>query len=218
MQQVSPIEIFVKGLLIGVLASAPMGPVGILCVHRTLQKGRPYGIMTGAGAALSDIIYALFTGFGMSFAMDFIENERNMLYMQICGSVLLMGFGVYMFRSKVERAYHSVSKNKGTMLHNFITAFAITFSNPLIILLFVALFARFAFLVPTHWFQQTLGYVGIVVGAMLWWVVLTYAINKMKEKVSDANINKFNKVLGIIVVIAAVVGAVITLTKLDLFV
>ena len=68
--QIDILNIMVKGILIGVLASAPMGPVGILCIQRTLNKGRWYGLVTGVGASVSDIIYALITGFGMSFVMD----------------------------------------------------------------------------------------------------------------------------------------------------
>ena len=62
LSQISTLEIIVKGVLIGLVASAPMGPVGVLCVQRTLNKGRVYGLVTGTGAAFSDIIYALITG------------------------------------------------------------------------------------------------------------------------------------------------------------
>lgn len=75
---ISTIQLLFKGLLVGIVASAPMGPVGVLCIQRTMQKGREYGLVTGAGAALSDIIYALITGFGMSFVIDFIDNESNL--------------------------------------------------------------------------------------------------------------------------------------------
>ena len=71
------LDFIFKGMLIGVIASAPMGPVGILCVQRTLNKGRWFGFATGIGAAVSDIIYAAFAGFGMSFVMDFITNDQN---------------------------------------------------------------------------------------------------------------------------------------------
>ena len=71
-EPVSTLDLIIKGLLIGVVASAPMGPVGVLCIQRTLNKGRWYGFVTGIGAAFSDIIYALITGFGMSFVVDFI--------------------------------------------------------------------------------------------------------------------------------------------------
>ena len=62
-----------KGILIGIVASAPMGPVGVLCIQRTLNKGRWYGFVTGIGATISDFIYALITGFGMSFVMNLIN-------------------------------------------------------------------------------------------------------------------------------------------------
>ena len=74
------LDFIFKGMLIGVIASAPMGPVGILCVQRTLNKGRWFGFATGLGAAISDIIYAAFAGFGMSFVMDFITNDQNRFY------------------------------------------------------------------------------------------------------------------------------------------
>ena len=83
------LNIIWKGLLIGIVASAPMGPVGVLCVQRTLNKGRWFGFATGLGAAVSDILYAGITGFGMAFVMDFINNEQNKFYLQIIGSVLL---------------------------------------------------------------------------------------------------------------------------------
>ena len=73
--QISLVEIIVKGAIIGIIASAPMGPVGILCIQRALNKGRVYGLVTGAGAAISDILYALITGYGLSFIYDFIHNR-----------------------------------------------------------------------------------------------------------------------------------------------
>ena len=74
------VDLVFKGMLIGMVASAPMGPVGILCVQRTLNKGRWYGFVTGIGAAISDIIYAGITGFGMAFVMDFVNNDQNKFY------------------------------------------------------------------------------------------------------------------------------------------
>lgn len=136
----SPILLILKGLLVGIIASAPMGPVGILCIQRTMQKGRAYGIVTGAGAALSDIIYALMTGLGMSFVMDFIDKEQNIFWLKLIGSVMLFIFGVYMYKTDPRKSMHQSSGGKGTLFHNFTTAFLITLSNPLIIFLFIALF------------------------------------------------------------------------------
>lgn len=76
-------ELILKGMLIGIIASAPMGPVGILCIQRTINKGRWYGLVTGIGGACGDIIYALITGLGMSFAMNLITNPSNKFWLQI---------------------------------------------------------------------------------------------------------------------------------------
>ena len=77
------LDIVFKGLLIGIIASAPMGPVGILCVQRTLNKGRWYGFVTGCGAAVSDMIYAGITGLGMGLVVDFVSNDTNRFYLAL---------------------------------------------------------------------------------------------------------------------------------------
>ena len=132
------VSILWKGFIIGVIVSAPLGPVGVLCIQRTLNKGRWYGFVTGIGAALSDICYALLTGYGMSFVFDYVN--KNIFYLQLIGSVMLLAFGVYTFRSNPVKSLRPPSGNKGTYLHNFVTAFFVTLSNPLIIFLYVGLF------------------------------------------------------------------------------
>lgn len=209
-ESVSTIDLVIKGLLIGIVASAPMGPVGVLCIQRTLNKGRWYGFITGLGAAVSDILYALITGFGMSFVVDFIENVETMFYLKLMGSVMLFCFGIYTFKSNPAESMRPTSKNKGTLLHNFITAFLVTLSNPLIIFLFVALFARFTFVVPDHFIQQSMGYVSIFIGALLWWFLLSYFINKIRARFNVKEIFLINKVIGSIVSIAAVIGIIVT--------
>ena len=127
-------DILVKGFIIGVVVSAPLGPVGVLCIQRTLNKGRWYGFVTGLGASLSDIAYALLTG------------------------------GIYTFRSNPVQSIRPASSSKGSYFHNFITAFFVTLSNPLIIFLFIGLFARFAFVQPgVLVFEEITGYLSIYV-------------------------------------------------------
>ena len=207
-----------KGILIGLMASAPMGPVGVLCIQRTLNKGRWYGFITGIGACVSDIIYALFTGFGMSFVMNFVGNEHNRFILQISGSVVLLLFGIYCYRSNPTKNMHKSNKNqKGTLAHNGITAFLVTLSNPLIIFLFIFLFAQFAFVVNDRPFEMTVGYASIILGAMLWWFGLTWLIDKVRGKFDNNGILLINRVVGCIVVIFSVImllGTVFNLYKL----
>ncbi|MBO4597854.1 MAG: LysE family transporter [Bacteroidaceae bacterium] len=207
-------EILEKGLLIGVIVSAPMGPVGILCIQRTLNKGRWYGFVTGLGAAISDMLYAFITGFALSFVVDFIENERNMFYLQLVGSILLFIFGVYTFRSKPEKNIRPSSNKKGTLVNNCSSAFFITLSNPLIIFLFIAFFARFNFVVPesekNHELLQIVGFISIFIGALAWWLCLTYFIDKVRTNSQEKTIWILNRVIGVIVMIVSILGFILT--------
>ncbi len=205
-EPVNTLELVIKGLIVGILASAPMGPVGVLTIQRTLNKGRWYGMVTGLGAAVSDIIYAAISLLGMSFVMDFIENPRNMFWFKVIGGILLMLFGIYTYLSNPTNNLRPANPNKGSLWHNGITGFLVTFSNPLIILLFIALMARFEFVVPEHYWEQGLGYIAIFAGALIWWFGLTYIINKVRNKFQVSTICKINRLIGGVVIIAGFLG------------
>lgn len=208
------LDFIFKGMLIGMIASAPMGPVGVLCVQRTLNKGRWYGFVTGLGAAVSDIIYAAITGFGMSFVMDFINNSQNRFYLQIAGSLLLLGFGWYTYCTDPTKKIHHSGKNKGTLWHNGLTAFLVTFSNVLIVFLFLALYAQFAFVLPNHPFEMFVGFLSIFGGAMLWWWGLTWLVDKIRTKFDENGIKIINQIIGGGVMIGSVIMLFGTLTNL----
>ena len=211
------VDLVFKGMLIGMIASAPMGPVGILCVQRTLNKGRGYGFATGLGAAVSDIIYAGITGFGMAFVMDFVNNDQNKFYLQIIGSVLLLAFGIYTWRSDPTKNMHQSGQQKGTLRYNAWTAFLVTFSNPLIIFLFMALFAQFAFVIPDHPFEMLVGFASIVGGALLWWYGLSWLVDKVRLIFDNHGIRIINQIIGAIVTLFAAISLFGTVTNLFRF-
>ena len=192
-------------MLIGIIASAPMGPVGILCIQRTLNKGRWYGFITGIGAAVSDTIYALIVGLGMSFIMGPLQNPTYKLILQISGSVLLLLFGLYCFKSNPMKKVHQSGKTKGSIFHNGLTAFLVTFSNPLIIFLFMACFAQFAFVQPGQTFEMIVGFACIPAGALLWWYGLTWLIDRIRGKFDVNGILIINKVIGSIVILFSII-------------
>jgi threonine/homoserine/homoserine lactone efflux protein len=199
------VDLVFKGILIGMIASAPMGPVGILCVQRTLNKGRWYGFVTGIGAAVSDIIYALITGAGMSFVMDIINNHQNKFWLQLSGSVMLLIFGIICWRSNPTKNMHQSGTNKGTLVHNGVTAFLVTFSNPLIIFLFMGLFAQFAFVIPDHPVEMFIGYLSIVAGALIWWFGLTWLVDKVRNIFDESGILIINRVIGCAVILFSLI-------------
>ena len=204
------LQFIVKGLIIGIIASAPMGPVGVLTVQRTLNKGRWYGFVTGIGAAISDILYAAISLVGISLVMDFVEKPRNMFWLKLIGSVMLFIFGLYTFLSHPGKVKH-VQGKRGSLMHNGFTGFLVTLSNPLIIFLFIALMARFDFVISKNYFAQSIGYMAIFGGAMIWWFSLTAIIDKVRNRFQDNTVWKINRTIGVIVMIAALIGCILAL-------
>lgn len=212
--QIDILDFIFKGILIGIIASAPMGPVGILCVQRTLNKGRWFGFITGVGAAISDFIYALIVGLGMSFIMEPLQNPEYQFILQITGSIILLLFGIYCFISNPTKKIHKSGNVKGTLLHNGLTAFLVTFSNPLIIFLLMATYAQFAFVQPSRPFEMVIGFACIPIGALIWWYGLTWLINKIRGIFDVNGISIINKVIGSIVVLFSLIILIGTIFNL----
>ncbi|MBO7271499.1 MAG: LysE family translocator [Bacteroidaceae bacterium] len=211
--QISILEIVVKGMIIGIVASAPMGPVGVLCIQRTLNKGRAYGFVTGTGAALSDILYALLTGYGLSFIYDIISNQSTLFWLQIIGASIMFIFGLHTFRTNPMKNTRNVSRNKSSLLQNGITGFFITLSNPTIILLFLGLFTPLNFMLPEQpFFMQCIGYLSIFGGAMLWWFFITYVVSKLRVRFDVRGIRVINRIIGVAVMLGALIGIVLIST------
>lgn len=131
------IDIISTGIIIGLLVSAPMGPIGILCIQRTLSKGRLHGLASGIGAMLSDIIYAFITSLGMGMIVNFIEANESPL--QIFGSIILGLFGYYIFQSNPTKSLRKQKDKKLSYTQDALTAFLLTLSNMFIVLLYIAL-------------------------------------------------------------------------------
>ena len=211
--QMTILDVILKGIVIGIVASAPMGPVGVLCVQRTLNKGRAYGLITGAGAAFSDLLYALVTGYGLSFLYEFISNESTIFWMQLVGAIIMFIFGVHTFRTNPMKNTRNVSRNKSNLLHNAVTGFFLTLSNPMIVLLFMALFTPFNFINPEmEPYLQCIGYLSIFGGAMLWWFFITSVINLLRARFDVKGVLIINRIIGGAVMVGSVVGAVLIAT------
>lgn len=196
-----------RGLAIGVIISAPMGPVGILCVQRTLEKGRLAGFCTGVGASLSDLIYCLLTGFGLSFIEEFLKANQTVI--QIFGSIVLVIFGIYLFKSTPARKLKKPEVERTSKGKNVLSGFLFTFSNPLIIFLIIGLFARFDFFLPEiSIYQYLVGYISIIVGALGWWWIVSYFVNKLRAHFNLRSMWLINKITGGIIMIFAIVGVI----------
>lgn len=209
-------QTILTGLIIGLFISVPVGPIGILCIQRTVNRGRAHGIITGLGATTSDLIYAVLVGFSMSFVINFIEAHQVMI--QIVGSLIIFGFGLHIFRTNPVKQLSSAKKpSKGSYANDFFSAFGLCFSNPLIIFLFIGLFARFHFFTPTQTlFEHIVGLVAILIGAFLWWLLLTLLVGKLRNHFNVRGLWILNKITGAILMLLSVGGIVMALLGISL--
>ena len=184
-----------------------MGPIGILCIQRTLNKGRSSGFITGVGAAVSDLFYCLLVGLGISLVTDFIASNVNIL--QIVGSIILIVYALYMIvHNPVSQIKENIDQ-RDDHLRDAVTGFLFTLSNPLIMFLIIPLFARFSFPLPEYRFYHIIiGYASIVLGALLWWSVITFFVNKVRSHFNIRSMWLINRIIGSIILVLSLYGLV----------
>ena len=174
-------------------------------MQRTLNKGRNSGFFTGVGAAASDLFYCLLVGLGISLITDFIADHVNLL--QIIGSVILIVYAVYMIlHNPVSQIKENIDQ-RDDYLRDMVTGFLFTLSNPLIMFLIIPLFARFSFPLPEYKFYHIIiGYLFIVVGALLWWAVITFFVDKVRSHFNIRSMWLINRIIGTIIVLLSLYG------------
>lgn len=196
----------IKGIVIGLSISVPLGPIGMLCIQRTLNRGQKHGFVTGLGATFSDLVYSLITIFFLSFVIDFVEKRQFIL--QIIGSIIIVVFGLWIYRSHpATRQLPHEKPKEYSLTSDFFTAFALTLSNPLILFVLIALFAQFDFIaVDASIGMYALALFSILFGATLWWIVLTTLANRFRSRFSIGGLKLINKLTGGIIVLIGIVG------------
>lgn len=201
-----------RGLAIGILISAPMGPIGMLIIQRTLSKGRWPAFFTGIGAALSDLIYCLLTGFCLSFVTGFIDSHQ--LLIQIIGSIVLIAFGYYLFQNNPTRALKAADTQTTNYWGDFGSGFLLTFANPLILFFIIGLFARFNFILPEFQLPHHItAYATIFSGALLWWYATTFFVSRLGRRINVRSLKIINRVIASILIVMALLG--VTMAFLD---
>lgn len=208
------LDTFIKGIIIGLSISVPLGPIGMLCIQRTLNRGQKHGIITGVGATFSDLIYSVITLFFLNFVIDFIEAKQVII--QLVGSVIIVFFGIWIYRSHPSKQplLPNEKPAEHSLMKDFITSTALTLSNPLILFVLIALFAQFDFVSSEMTiFAHGFALFSIFVGALLWWVVLTGLVSKFRYRFNLRGLKIINRITGGIIVAIGLFGAVFTFVK-----
>jgi threonine/homoserine/homoserine lactone efflux protein len=185
-----------KGLLIGLSIAAPVGPIGLLCIRRTLAGGLSAGIVSGAGAATADALYGWIAGMGLTFVSSFLTSEQN--WLRMVGGAFLLYLGVRTFVTTAEgmEGTSAAARGKG-LLPAFASTFFLTVTNPLTILSFAAIFAGLGLANGgPDYFSASLLVCGVFVGSILWWCALCGSMNLLRGKFSPGAMAWVNRVSG----------------------
>lgn len=202
------VNLLIKGLLTGMLVSLPIGPMAVLVIQRTANRDFKSGVYSGLGIALTDSIWALIAGFSVSYIINFLRHHQSII--QLIGAVALFSLGLYIFFSNPLVAVRKY-KRKGTSPSRCLfSAMAIAFSNPIMILTYIIVFASTKIVFDIYHLGSPFIFVaGFLMGAMTWWTLISYLIDKFRHHFSLVVLWWFNKISGTFIM-AFVVVLVIT--------
>ncbi|MCX2829023.1 LysE family transporter [Bacillus pseudomycoides] len=191
-------EFLIKGLIIGFSIAAPVGPIGILCIRRTLENGRLVGFMSGLGAATADGVYGLIAGLSLTVITNYLINQQ--LWFQLIGGVFLGYFGVKTYKSKPSNTL-TKSKNQQNF-KAYASTFFLTITNPITILSFIAIFSGLGIAnLDIDLMVKLILVLGVFLGSILWWLFLSIVVSLLKTRINAYSLIIINKVSGLILLL-----------------
>ena len=200
------IYLILRGFIIGVSIAAPVGPIGVLCIRRTLSDGRLTGLLSGLGAATADMIYGAIAAFGLSVIMDVLIGQR--VWLQLLGGLFLFYLGIKTFLSKP--AEEAAQSNRNGLFGAYISTLFLTLTNPMTILSFIAIFAG---AMPNTTSGTPLVLVaGVFAGSAAWWLALSFGVGLMRDRISLNLMSWVNRASGMIITIFGIVS-LLSITK-----
>lgn len=189
--------LFLKGILMGLALAAPVGPIGLLCIQRTLNEGRIAGFFSGLGATVADMIYGCLAGFGVTFVSSFLVRHQQGL--RLIGGVVICYLGLKIFLSKP--ANQAAASAESNLLKAFLSTLFLMLSNPLTIAVFMTLFAGMgATSTNGNYFSVAALVCGIAFGSALWWMLLCGGVSLLRHKLTIPRMQWINRIAGMIVV------------------
>jgi len=197
---------FIKGMAIGFSVAAPVGPIGVLCIRRTLARGRVSGLVTGLGAATADALYGSVAAFGVTFVSNFLIGQQP--WLRLVGGGFLLYLGIRIFKAKPKQDIDS--KNETAIISDYASTLFLTITNPATILSFAAIFAGLGLgSTNSSYFSASALVCGVFIGSALWWLILSTGVSAFHENIDDVILGFVNKMSGSIILafgIAALAG------------
>ena len=199
------IQIILSGIAIGFSIAAPVGPISVLCIRRTLADGRLHGLVSGLGAATADAVYGCIAAFGVTFLSAVLVQQQ--FWLRLIGGAFLLFLGVRTILAKPKNQSHD-DKKLG-LARAYVSTFLLTLTNPVTILSFAAVFAGLGLGAS----RGDYGAAGLLVlsvfmGSTAWWLILSGAVSFLRSKVTTRVLLWINRISGIIILAFGVIAIV----------
>jgi threonine/homoserine/homoserine lactone efflux protein len=195
------LSVFLRGLALGLAIAAPVGPIGVLCIRRTLADGRLAGLVSGLGAATADAIYGFIAAFGLTFVSSLLINYQDMI--RLVGGLFLLYLGVKTLVAPVAEqpapGLATPSPQRG-LLGSYASTLVLTLTNPMTILSFAAVFAGLGVGASSgNYVSAAVLVLGVFLGSALWWLALSAAVSLLRSRVTPRGLRWVNRVSGVII-------------------
>ena len=187
-----PLNFLVKGVIIGFSIAAPVGPIGVLCIRRSLAEGTRTGLVTGLGAATADALYGCIAGFGLTAISSFLVGQK--VWLGLSGGLFLCYLGIRTFITKP--AEKAAEVGGSGLLSAYLSTFLLTVTNPMTIISFVAVFAGFGLAASTDYWRATTLVAGVFIGSGLWWLLLSSGVALFRSRVNSRWMSAVNRISG----------------------
>lgn len=190
-------SLLIRSIIIGFSIAAPVGPIGVLCIRRTLAQGRAAGLVSGLGAATADAVYGAIAAFGMTFISELLVGGQ--FWLRLFGGLVLLYLGVTTFVAwPAERAAQDSGYG---LLGAYASTFVLTLTNPATILAFVAIFAGLGLASDAHGDYAAAAWLvlGVFAGSALWWVLLSGGGSLLRSRVGARSLTWVNRLAGTVI-------------------
>lgn len=187
-----------RGLVIGFSIAAPVGPVGVLCIRRTLANGRSAGFLSGLGAASADALYCCVAAFGLTSVSGFLVDQQ--LLLRPVGGAFLLYLGFRIFRERPDERQATISGTSyGGLARAYSLTFLLTITNPLTILSFAAIFAGLGLIESAGYVPAAVLVLGAFSGSTLWWLLLSGGVSLFRLRLGFGTLRWVNRASGMII-------------------
>lgn len=192
------LSLLIKGLIAGFLLATPVGPIGMLCIRRTLSEGKLHGLVSAFGGATADTIYGFIAASGLTIISNFLIKEQ--MWLRLTGGILLCIVGG---RSLLSRESKDISvKSSPSYIGSYLSALLLTFANPVPILLFAAVFTSLGLAgMGVHHLYIALVVAGVFLGASAWGVILSITAGTFREKLDYSKLRWVHQISGIVIIL-----------------